>query len=101
MTLSDLASIGSFVSGIAVLVSLVYLAIQVRQNTRNLRAQTAVSHYQMVAHLDEMVADPRYLDAFDKGTRGDRNLNRDEFLQFACLMRTYTTYVYTDWLMDR
>src|SRR5512135_3499702 len=38
MSLSDLASIGSFVSGIAVLVSLVYLASQVRQAARATRS---------------------------------------------------------------
>ena len=31
MTLSDLASIGSLISGIAVLISLIYLSLQVRQ----------------------------------------------------------------------
>ena len=38
MSLSDLAAIGSFVSGVAVLVSLVYLAIQVWQTEKNQRA---------------------------------------------------------------
>jgi len=38
MTLSDLASLGSFVSGIAVVASLIYLAVQIRQNTRHTRA---------------------------------------------------------------
>ncbi len=38
MSLSDLASLGSFVSGIAVLASLVYLSLQVRQAERNQRA---------------------------------------------------------------
>ena len=38
MSLSDLASLGSFVSGIAVLVSLGYLALQTRQNVRHTRA---------------------------------------------------------------
>ena len=38
MTLSDLASLGSFVSGIAVLVSLVYLALQIRQNSKHSQA---------------------------------------------------------------
>src|SRR5476651_2727091 len=33
MTLSDLASIGSLVSGVAVLITLVFLLIQTRQNT--------------------------------------------------------------------
>lgn len=39
MTLSDLASIGSFVSGVAVLVSLVYLASQVRQGAKATRSE--------------------------------------------------------------
>jgi|SRR3569832_21580 len=38
MTLSDLASIGSLVSGLAVLVSLVYLNIQTRQSSKHTRA---------------------------------------------------------------
>lgn len=38
MTLVDLSSIGSFVSGIAVLASLVYLSLQIRQNTKHSQA---------------------------------------------------------------
>jgi hypothetical protein len=38
MSLSDLASIGSLASGVAVLVSLVYLSLQVRQSDKNQRA---------------------------------------------------------------
>ena len=38
MTLSDLASIGSLVSAAAVLVSLIYLGLQVNQAARNQRA---------------------------------------------------------------
>jgi len=40
MTLSDLASIGSLVSRFAVLVSLIYLAQQTRQNSKHTRALT-------------------------------------------------------------
>ena len=38
MSLADLASIGSFISGIAVLISFVFLAFQLRQNAHNQRA---------------------------------------------------------------
>lgn len=38
MSLSELASLGSFVSGIAVLFSFVFLALQMRQSARNQRA---------------------------------------------------------------
>jgi hypothetical protein len=39
MSFADLASLGSFVSGIGVLVSLIYLSLQIRQNTRAVRSQ--------------------------------------------------------------
>ena len=37
MTIQDLGSIGEFVAAIATLITLVYLAIQIRHNTRELR----------------------------------------------------------------
>jgi len=48
MTLSDLASIASLVSGVAVLVSLVYLAQQIRQNTKHTRAQIQQGRIQRI-----------------------------------------------------
>ena len=40
MTLEDLGNIGEFVAAIAVVVSLLYLAIQIRQNTKTVRTST-------------------------------------------------------------
>ena len=53
MSLSDLASLGSFVSGVAVLATLVFLLLQTRQNTLVLRraeanaTQSQVSAYRL------------------------------------------------------
>jgi hypothetical protein len=38
MSLEDLGNIGEFVAAAAVIVSLIYLAVQIRQNTRSVRA---------------------------------------------------------------
>lgn len=38
MTLTDLAAIGSFISGVAVVVSFVFLTLQIRQTNRNQRS---------------------------------------------------------------
>jgi hypothetical protein len=38
MTLSDLASVATVISGVAVLGSLIYLGLQTRQNTRHIKA---------------------------------------------------------------
>ena len=40
MSLDDLGNIGEFVAAVAVVVSLIYLAVQIRQNTRSVRAST-------------------------------------------------------------
>ena len=67
MSLSDLASVGSFVSGIAVLVSLIYLALQVRQAEKN---QRALIHQGRVAQSTERFlrfADPGFSRAYLKG----------------------------------
>jgi hypothetical protein len=46
MSLADLAAIGSFVSGVAVLASLIFIGFQLRQNTRAVRAAASQAHSQ-------------------------------------------------------
>ena len=43
MTLEDLGNLGEFIGAIAVVASLVYLAIQIRQNTARIRENSHVS----------------------------------------------------------
>jgi hypothetical protein len=51
MSLSDLGNLGEFVGAVAVVISLLYLAIQIRQNTRSLRAS---AHHSITAHIAEL-----------------------------------------------
>lgn len=51
MSLADLGNLGEFVSALAVVVSVLYLAIQIRQNTRSLRAQ---AHQSITTHIAEL-----------------------------------------------
>jgi hypothetical protein len=46
MTLSDLASIGSLISGLAVLGSLIFVGFQLKQNTQAVRAGASQAHSQ-------------------------------------------------------
>jgi hypothetical protein len=41
MSLEDLGNIGEFVAAVGVIVSLIYLAMQIRQNTESVRANTS------------------------------------------------------------
>ncbi|MBV9331440.1 MAG: hypothetical protein JOZ55_07790 [Alphaproteobacteria bacterium] len=86
MTLSDLASIGSLVSGIAVLVSLVYLARQMQQNTRHTRALIQQGRSIQAADLTNRWAeDPSLIALLQRGTMGDTSLSEEEVLRFVLM----------------
>jgi hypothetical protein len=87
MSLSDLASLGSFVSGFAVLVSLIYLALQVRQAEKNQRAIIHQGRVEQSADRLLRLMEPELLKPFMKGLYG-RNASAEEleFQQFVFAM---------------
>jgi hypothetical protein len=87
MSLSDLASLGSFVNGLAVLISLVYLTIQVRQTKRN--QQIAIRHTRAtrIVELHLALADLAVADAWLHGSGSPQELTQTELGQFNNLCR--------------
>ena len=67
MSLSDLAAIGSFISGLAVLFSFVFLALQIRQNARH---QRATIHNERAALVQELVISVSDSESAEIGLRG-------------------------------
>ena len=57
MTLEDLANLGELVGGIAVVLSLLYLAFQIRQNTRQIRGSMYDSIVSSLADFDRPIAE--------------------------------------------
>jgi hypothetical protein len=88
MSLSDLASLGSFVSGVAVLVSLIYVAIQIRQTERNqrtlLQQGTSTRTVELVRHW----SDPHIAEVYVKVLNGNENLTAVEAVQLSVQFRT-------------
>lgn len=87
MTLSDLASIATVISSITVLGSIIYLALQVRQNTL---AHHLAAHQHQQNFLDKfltLLADPDVASAYLRASKGDPDLTEREFVQFTALMR--------------
>jgi hypothetical protein len=87
MSLSDLASLGSFVSGIAVLVSLIYLALQIRQAEKNQRA--SIHQGRVGQSVDRLLrfVEPELLRPYMKGLYGrDASTEELEFQQFVFAM---------------
>jgi hypothetical protein len=87
MSLSDLASFGSFVSGIAVLTSLIYLALQVRQTERNQQISIRHSRASRTVDFHLALADPAVADAWLHGLGSPQDITQTELTQFTNLCR--------------
>jgi hypothetical protein len=85
MTLADWASIGSLVGSATVLISLVYLALQVRQ--AELNQQASIRQGRATRSVDIILAagDPSYADALTKGPAGAPDVSAAEFAQFTAI----------------
>jgi hypothetical protein len=94
MSLSDLASLGSFISGIAVLASLVFLYFQVRQvnaqvlqTERNQRALMQQGRAERVADHAMRMAEPALGAIYWKGVRRPEDLTLAEIDLFTSVCR--------------
>jgi hypothetical protein len=83
MTLSDLASIGSFVSGVAVMISLVYVALQVGQAKKNQRASIHAARTDRIVNVFMGSTEPSLADAIARGASGDLELSDTQLRQFT------------------
>ena len=87
MSLSDLAALGSFVSGFAVLVSLIYLALQVRQTKRNQQISIRHSRASRIVELQLALADSAVAAAWLHGSWSPQEITPTEIGQFMSLCR--------------
>jgi hypothetical protein len=87
MSLSDLASVGSFVSGCAVLISLVYLSLQVRQTKRNQQIAIRHSRATRIVELQLALADSSVAEAWLHGSGSPQEITRTELSQYINLCR--------------
>jgi hypothetical protein len=87
MSLSDLASLGSFVNGIAVLISLVYLSLQVRQTKRNQQIAIRHSRATRIVELQLALADTAVADAWLHGSGSPQEITPTEVSQYINLCR--------------
>ena len=87
MSFSDLASLGSLVSGFAVLVSLVYLAIQVRQAEKNQRAVLNQGYITRVADYLRWYAESPVNELRTRVMAGDTTFTAAELLRLQMALR--------------
>lgn len=100
MTIEQLGSLGEFIASLATLVTLVYLAVQIRSNTAALRTESRRSlgddGRAFILNASSSTENARVLRL---GAAGSDELNEDErmqfFLQFSLLM-TQVENTYSD-----
>ena len=83
MSISDLGSLGEFIGALAVLVSLVYIALQIRTNTKAVRASTFQSVTSGWQNQIQFLSDPSLSDLID------RSVSEPEALGQADLSRLF------------
>ena len=90
MSLTDLASLGSFVSGFAVLVSLLFLYFQlqqvneqVRQTEKNQKAAILQGRATQAIGIIRSGTESSVSDALDIGMRGDGEISETKLRQFS------------------
>lgn len=86
-TLENLANVGELVGGFAVVVSLIYLAIQIRQNTANIRSATLATNTEIWSSMLTQVAHPDFNESYLLGSSGKPDLKPHQLLQFYLICR--------------
>jgi hypothetical protein len=99
VTLQDLGNLGEFAAAVATLITLVYLAIQVRQNTRAVRNSTVQEiGRDLAAGMDQLNPDPALNRIWYEGIRDFGALSQEEQRRFASyftsVLRRYENLLY-------
>ncbi|HEY5105331.1 MAG TPA: hypothetical protein VII73_01020 [Caulobacteraceae bacterium] len=85
MSLSDLASIGNFISGVAVVITLIFLLAQTRQTNRNQKALMQSERSTRSVAMILKVTDARQSEIVERAERGDLSLTPAEIRSYFSL----------------
>jgi hypothetical protein len=90
MSLEDLGNIGEFVAAVGVIISLIYLAVQIHQNTRSVRSASIQQVLQGIAELNQFLGSaPEVTDLWWRGTRDPASLSEEEWPRFIHIASAY------------
>jgi hypothetical protein len=81
-----LGAIGEVVGAVAVVVTIGYLAVQIRQNTRSLRAGAFQQYRQQSAELSRLLAEPDMASIYRTGLYSPDRLTEEGRTRFAAMM---------------
>ena len=86
MSISELGSLGEFIGSIAVLATLGYLIVQIRQNTASTVAATLHSLISDLSQITDPLLDPKLNGIWLSGLKDVSSLNSEDRHQFTILL---------------
>jgi hypothetical protein len=87
VTIEDLGNLGDFVGGIAVIATLMYLAVQIRQNSRSLQAAALDSaHDHFVKSQLAVAQDPELAEILERGASDYLGLEKSEKRRYRAFL---------------
>ena len=93
MTLNDLANLGQIIGALAVVISLIYVALQIRQNTNAIRSATAQTVHEHFANWYQLIAaDAELAQIAANGLRDYSSLSEQERVRFIATFMSFISY---------
>jgi len=89
MTLQDWGALGELIGGVAIIVSLIYVGLQVRQGTHATRAATSQAFTDQYISVLPPLREPGFAEIFWRGLRGLHNLQDSEKVVFMSFIATF------------
>jgi hypothetical protein len=83
MTLADLSSLGSFVSGIAVVITLIFLLLQMRQANLNQRALMQQMRSARISELLLKATEPHLSETVNRAVANDKDIDATQITSFV------------------
>jgi len=84
MNISEIGAVGELIGGIGVIVTLLYLAAQIRQNTKQQRFSSSTTLWEGLSQAYEPTYHGNNISAYRKGL-ADEPLDADEYMTFTFL----------------
>jgi len=93
MNLNDLANIGQVIGAVAVVISLIYVALQIRQNTNAVRAATAQAVHEHFANwYNSFARDASLAKIAIDGLRDYGSLSETDKARFVAMFMAFLSY---------
>ena len=100
LTIQDWGAVGEIVGGFAVVLTLIYLAMQLRQTSRSLQITNSDAASAMNAEVfQELISNAEFVDLYRKGLAGLDSLDEAERLRFVLFCNKAMRFFENTWFL--